>query len=166
VAEIIEHFGRCQVALLTDYRGLSVKEMTALRRELQEAGAECRVVKNTLLRRALESIGAPIAEEHLIGPTALVFAADDPGAPAKVIAAFAKRRGVPTMKGGMIEGRVVGPEDAASLATLPGRPQLLAMMAACYQSPVASMVQTLYTLLANFAGTLQAFAEKRASAAA
>lgn len=166
MAEIVEYLGRCQVALLTDYRGLSVKDMTALRRELQEAGAECHVVKNTLLRRALESVGAPIVEEQLVGPTALVFAADDAAAPAKVIAAFAKRHGVPTMKGGMIEGRAVGPEDAAALATLPGRQQLLAMMAACYQSPVASMAQTLYTLIANFAGTLQALADKRAAATA
>jgi large subunit ribosomal protein L10 len=159
--------GRCQVALLTDYRGLSVKDMTALRRQLHEAGADYRVVKNTLLRRALESLGAPAVDEQLIGPTAVVFAEQDPAAPAKVIAAFARQRGgVPSIKGGMMEGRSFSARDAADLATLPGREQLLAMLAACYQSPVAKLAQTLYTLLADFAGTLQAVADKRAAAAA
>lgn len=166
VAQVIELLGRCQVALLTDYRGLTVQEMTALRRQLREAGAEYRVVKNTMLRRALESMGMPLDEEYLAGPTAVVFAAEDPTAPAKVISTFARRRGAPTMKGGMIEGRVFGAEDAAAFADLPSRQQLLATVVACYQSPVGGLVQTLYTLVANFAGTLQALAEKRASAAA
>jgi len=166
VAQVVELLGRCQVALLTDYRGLTVQEMTALRRQLREAGAEYHVVKNTMLRRALESMGMPLVEEHFVGPTAVVFAAEDPAGPAKVIATFAKRRGIPTVKGGMIEGRIFGAEDTAALATLPSRQQLLAMVAACYQSRAASLVRTLYTLVANFAGTLQALSEKRASAAA
>jgi len=166
VAQIMELLGRHQVALVTDYRGLSVQEMTALRRQLRDAGAEYHVVKNTMLRRALESMGMSVDEEYLVGPIALALAEEDPTGPAKAISTFAKQRGIPTVKCGMVKGRVFGAEDAAAFADLPGRQQLLAMVAACYRSPAANLVQTLYTLVANLAGTLQALAAKRASAAA
>ena len=91
VAEIKENLSRSQGAVLADYRGLNVKQVTELRRQLREAGVEYKVVKNTLTIIAAKELGLDDLSQYLVGPTAIAFGYEDPVAPAKVLSDFAKR---------------------------------------------------------------------------
>jgi len=149
---------------MTDYRGLTVAKLTQLRRQLQEAGADYQVVKNTLLRRALAARGAPDLGPQLEGPTAVAFAGPDLVAPAKVLAAFAKEHKSPTIKGGLVEGRAVDAAGIKELATMPPREVLLSLLLQCWQSPLSSLVGVTQGVVRDFVMTLQAVADARAQA--
>ncbi|HBN95155.1 MAG TPA: 50S ribosomal protein L10, partial [Firmicutes bacterium] len=116
VEEIQERLSRMQGAVLTDYRGLNAGEMTALRKELREAGVEYKVFKNTLTILAAQEANLDGLAPLLTGPTAFAFGYDDPVAPAKIISEFAKKNKALEIKGGVVEGQIVGPEGVANLA--------------------------------------------------
>ncbi|MDR7611968.1 MAG: 50S ribosomal protein L10 [Armatimonadota bacterium] len=126
-------------AILTDYRGLNTAEITALRGRLREAGADLKVVKNTLFQRAAQSLGIPDLAPFLQGPTAVVFAGDDPVAPARVLVDFIRQMRKLEIKGGLVEGRILTAEGVRRLADLPSRSQLLAMAAGALRAPLAGL---------------------------
>ena len=166
VAELTEWLKNSQAALLTDYRGLKVKQMTDLRARIRAAGASYLVVKNTLLVRALDAIGAGEIAPLIKGPLAVVFAPGETTEIVRAIAAFRKEHGLPLLRGGLLAGKALTAEQADSLATIPPRERLLAMAVGVIQSPLAGLVTTLQAAAAGFIGTLQAIAEKRADSAA
>jgi large subunit ribosomal protein L10 len=137
--------------LLTHYRGLSVTELAELRAALREAGADYRVAKNTLTRRAANDLGLDGFEELLVGPTALVFCHEDPVAPAKALKAFAKDHPDLVIRGGYLDGEVLDETAAIKLADLASKEELL-----------AQLVGLMYGALANTARLLQAPIEKQA----
>jgi large subunit ribosomal protein L10 len=137
--------------LLTHYRGLTVTELAELRARLREAGAEYRVAKNTLTRRAASDLGLDGLEELLVGPTALVFCEEDPVAPAKALKAFAKDHPDLVIRGGYLDGEVLDEVAAIKLADLASKEELL-----------AQLVGLMYGALANTARLLQAPLEKQA----
>lgn len=163
VADLAEALRNASSALLTDYRGLTVAQISELRRRLREANAEYHVVKNTLFMRALKEVGYDIG--LLEGPTAVAFAHNDPVAPAKVLLEFMRENKVPVPKGGIVEGKVVSAEQVEALSKIPPREVLLAQAVAGIQAPITGLVSCLQGVISNFVLTLQAVADKKAQSA-
>ncbi len=152
------------VALLTDYRGLTVAQMRDLRSRLRAQDVEYRVVKNTLARRAAVEAGRPELQELLRGPVAIAFGSGEPGAPARVLGEFARQARVRLeIVGGLLEGRVLGPEQARQTADLPSREAALAGFLAALQAPLARLAATLEAPLTQLIGALDAYREKLAA---
>ena len=107
VEEVFEKFNNATSVVVVDYRGLTVDEVTELRKELREAGVEMRVIKNTFLRRAADKAGYEGLDETFTGPTAVAFGSEDATAPARIFSKFAEDHEALTIKGGMIDGEVV-----------------------------------------------------------
>jgi large subunit ribosomal protein L10 len=150
VAELTAKLKESYGAIVTDYRGLPVKAMSDLRRQLRAAGAECKVVKNTLMRRAAEEVGIAEMSEILNGPTAVVFTGEDPAPPTTAI----------------IGGKLYAAERVQELATLPSRDIMLARAIGAIQGPVAALAMTLQGIVGQLPATLQALAHKRESTGA
>ena len=149
------------VVYLTDFTGLTVEAIGALRRQLREAGAEYRVVKNTLTLRALEGTDIPDLTEHLQGPTALVFGGTDPVAPAKVVREFAKGNDErPVVKVGIVERRVVTQEEVTRLADLPPMDHLLASIAGGLTAGVGGIAGVLNSLIRDIAYMVEEVAKQ------
>lgn len=139
VQEISEKFQESQTAVVVDYRGLSVSEVTALRKELRDAGVEYKVYKNTLTRRAVADTDLQGLTETLTGPTAVAFSKDDVVAPAKILSNFAKDHEMLEIKGGVIEGNVATLDQIKELATLPDHNGLVSMLLSVLQAPIRNL---------------------------
>ncbi len=151
-------------ALLTDYRGLTVKAMEELRGALRARGASYLVVKNTMLSRAAARVNYGELQEWLEGPTAAVFLGEDIVGPAKALLDFVKANAnLPAVKGGLVEGHKMSAAQVRELAALPPREILLAILIGQLQSPLSSLAATLQAPLASLVGTLQALEQKKAS---
>ncbi|NPV26982.1 MAG: 50S ribosomal protein L10 [Firmicutes bacterium] len=160
VTEIREKLQRSKSAVLTDYRGLNVKEVTKLRNQLREAGIEYRVVKNTLATIAVKDIGLDELEVYLKGPTAIAFS-DDPVAPAKILSEFAKTNKNFAIKGGVLEGKVIDLEGVKALADLPSREVLLAKVVGAMQAPITAWVNVLQGPIRKFVYALDAVRKQK-----
>ena len=136
VQEIAEKFQAAASVVVVDYRGLTVAQVTELRKQLREAGVEFKVYKNTLTRRATEIAGVEAINEFLTGPNAVAFSNEDVVAPAKIINEFAKKNEALEIKAGIIEGTVASEADVKALAELPSREGLLSMLLSVLQAPV------------------------------
>lgn len=168
IAELTELLEKVQGTIVTDYRGLTVQQITDLRRRLRKAGARYQVAKNTLFRIALDRQHLPDLGEMLEGPSAIVFAEGDPVEATKVLIAFVKelRRDLPAVKGGLLGTRIMTQADVSELATLPPREQIYANLVGTLQAPVAEVVSLLSAVLQNLVGTLEAYHEKQAGSPA
>jgi len=136
VNAITEKFEKSSSVVIVDYRGLTVDQVTELRKQLREAGVEMKVLKNTMLRFAAKDAGLEGLDEVFTGPTAVAFSEEDVVAPAKIIANFAKEAEVLEIKGGVINGEVTDVETINKIATLPSREGLLSMLLSVLQAPV------------------------------
>jgi large subunit ribosomal protein L10 len=125
--------------VIVDYRGLTVEEVTNLRKQLRDAGVEMKVIKNSILSRAAKKVGLDGLDEVFTGPTAVAFSNDDVVAPAKIIDEFAKDAKALEIKGGVIEGKVSSVEQITALAKLPNREGLLSMLLSVLQAPVRNV---------------------------
>lgn len=161
VAEVRERLAGSAATLLTHYRGLTVKELKQLRRELSQSNAELRVVKNTLAKRAAADAGIEGLDDLLEGPTSLVFCGDDPVGPAKALKRFAKDHPNLVIRGGYLDGAVMGPEEATRLADLASREELLAKLAGLMQGALSGFARLLQAPLAHQARLLQALIDDR-----
>ena len=129
VKRLAEDLKDTKIILLTDYRGITVEDVTKLRSELRENNAEYRVIKNNIVRRALDLNGESGLDDLLVGPTAVITSKEDYLAPAKAIYNFTKGHDFYKIKGGIIEGKVMTAEEIITLAKLPSRQELLAKLA-------------------------------------
>jgi large subunit ribosomal protein L10 len=150
INEIATKLRESQTTVVADYRGLTVAQVTELRKQLREAGVEFKVYKNTLTRLATAKENLTELDQYLTGPNAIAFSANDVIAPAKVLAEFAKKNEKLEIKGGVIEGKVVGADQIKALAALPSREGLLSMLLSVLQAPVR-----------NFALAVKAVAEQK-----
>lgn len=125
--------------VVVDYRGLTVEQVTELRKQLREANVEIKVIKNGILRRAAEAAGLEGLGDVFVGPTAVAFSNEDVVAPAKIINDFAKTADKLEIKGGIIEGNVSSVEEIVALAKLPSREGLLSMLLSVLQAPVRNV---------------------------
>ncbi len=160
VAEVKDDLTGAAATLLTHYRGLSVKELAELRIKLRETNAELRVVKNTLARRAAADAGIDGFEELLVGPTGLVFCAEDPVGPAKALKAFAKDHPDLVIRGGYLDGEVLDEAAATKLADLASRDELLATLVGLMYGALANTARLLQAPLAQQARLFQALIDE------
>lgn len=164
IDKIKQKLSESGAVILSDYRGLTVKEMQALRTKLREAGGDVKVYKNTLTELALRELEMPAMGEMLQGPTLFTFTGDDPVAPAKAIMDFAKDHKQLEVKGAFIEQRVVGADQVKVLASLPPRDVLIGQLMGLLQSPIANLMRVMNGPAAAFARALQAVADQKQAA--
>ena len=129
VKELADKLKEAKMVLLTDYRGINVADVTKLRAVLRPTAVEYKVIKNNIIRRALEVNGESGLNELLEGPTAIVYGTGDYLEPAKIIYNFSKDNDFYKIKGGIIDGKVMTAEEIITLAKLPSRQELLGMLA-------------------------------------
>ncbi len=139
VQEIADKFKSAASVVVVDYRGLSVAQVTELRKQLREAGVEFKVYKNTLVRRATVEAGHEELNEILTGPNAIAFSNEDVVAPARIINDFAKANEQLEIKAGLIEGAYASVEEVKALAELPSREGLLSMLLSVLQAPMRNL---------------------------
>jgi large subunit ribosomal protein L10 len=139
VAGITEQFNNAESAVVVNYRGLTVDEVTALRKELREAGVKMEVIKNTYLRRAADAAGYEGLDEVFSGPTAIAFGSEDVTAPARIMKKFAKQYDALEIKGGFIQGKLASLEQIDELAGLPDKEGMLSMLLSVLQAPVRNV---------------------------
>lgn len=147
---ITEQFKNSVSTIIVDYRGLTVAQVTELRKQLREAGIEFKVYKNTLVRRAAEAAGVEGLEEFLTGPNAIAFSNEEVVAPAKIIAEFAKTNEKLEIKAGIIEGKVTTDAEVKAIASLPSKEGLISMVLSVLQAPMR-----------NFAYAVKAVSEQQ-----
>ena len=156
VADVNAAAGNALAAVLADHRGVSVAEMTDLRRRARESGVYLRVVRNTLLRRAVEGTGFECLTEVASGPTMLAFSQDDPGSAARLLKDAAKDIDELDVKALSIGGQLLGPEAIDRVASLPTREQALAILMSVMQAPAAKLLRTLMDVPGKLTRTLAA----------
>ncbi|MBV7508798.1 50S ribosomal protein L10 [Bacillus sp. sid0103] len=139
VSEISDKLKNSVSTVVVDYRGLSVAEVTELRKQLREAGVEFKVYKNSMTRRAAEATGLAELNAALTGPNAIAFSTEDVVAPAKILNDFAKKHEALELKAGVIEGNVASADEIKALADLPSREGLLSMLLSVLQAPIRNL---------------------------
>jgi large subunit ribosomal protein L10 len=161
LAEIKDRMERASVVMSADYRGLTVAQLTDLRRALRPANVELNIVKNTLAAMAAKEAGRPEMGELLNGPTALAIGFGDPVAPVKALTEHLRARRMQiTIHGGWLEGKVLNRAEVESLATLPSKEQLIADVVGKLQSPLYNLAGLLQASMRNFAGLIDARANQ------
>lgn len=167
VATVDEIAGRLTAApavFVTEYRGMSVGGLAALRGSLRQVGAEHKVYKNTLTRLAIRKVGLDMLEEFLVGPTSLTFAGTDTVGAARALHSTARTNPRLVLKGGSFGTNVLSVDDIKSLAELPSRDELLAMFAGALQAPLVKTAGLLQALPRNLAYGISALIESKAAA--
>ena len=157
VGQVGERFQESGAAFVVDYQGCSCSALTGLRNELRPTGSKFAVVKNTLVKRAISGTDVDELSKVLEGPTAVVWAGEDPVAPAKVLAKFAKDQESFSIKAGIVEGKVVDAAQVAQLATMPSREELYAKLLALMNAPATQLVQMLNAPASSLARLLGAW---------
>jgi large subunit ribosomal protein L10 len=157
IESLQELFSRCNIAVLTDYRGQSANEMTELRRKLREAGVEYKVVKNTLARFAAQGSGREELLSFFEGPVAIAFGYGDVTEPAKALVTYIdENKAVMAIKGGFMPDRLLTKEEVITLSALPSKEVLLAMVVGGVQSPISALVGQLASPMTGLIAGLQA----------
>jgi large subunit ribosomal protein L10 len=160
VAELTEHFRSSGATVLTEYRGLTVKQLTDLRRSLGK-DTTYEVAKNTLAKRAAADAGLRLDDALFTGPTALAFVAGDPVEAAKGLRAFARANPVLVIKGGVFEGRAITADEVNKIADLESREVLLAKVAGAIKANLSKAAATFQAPLTQTARLVAALQEKR-----
>ena len=164
IQEIANHLNGAQAAILIDYRGLTVEQDTALRKELRANNIVYKVYKNTMINFAIKDTEFEGLSAHLEGPTAIAISKDDATAPARIINKFAKTAPALELKAGVVEGNYYGTEDIVAIANIPGREELLGRLFGSMQSPIANLARVLNQIAENGGGAACAKEETPAEA--
>ena len=164
VAEVSDVAGSALSAIAAEYRGLTVDQMTALRREARDNGVYLRVVKNSLARRAVENTEFACMQEGMTGPLILAFSQTDPGAAARVIKDFAKEHKLLDVKLVSIGGKMLAPSDIDVLATMPTYDQAISMLMAVMKAPVEKLARTMKEVPGKLVRTVAAIKDAKEAA--
>ncbi len=143
VKTLAERMKSAKVIILTDYRGINVEDVTKLRADLRNVNAEYKVIKNNIIKRALDMNGESGLDDLLVGPTAILMGDEDYLEPSKVIYNFTKNNDFYKIKGGIIDGKVMTAEEIIALAKLPSKQELLAKLAGCLLANISKLAVAL-----------------------
>ncbi len=163
VAEVSAQVANAQAIIIAEYRGMGVGDMTALRRKARESGVYLRVLKNTLVRRAVADTPFAGLSDQMVGPLAYGISSD-PVAVAKVLHDFTKGNDKLVVKAGAMANFVMSQKDVAALATMPSREQLLSMLLGTMQAPITQFVRTLNEVPTKFVRGLAAVRDQKQAA--
>lgn len=162
VDELHAALSESSAGIVTHYRGLSVLEMSDLRRRLKSFDISLRVVKNSLIRRAAEGTDFKVVDPLFTGPVAIAYGSDPVGM-AKAISEFSSKHEAFEVKGGVLDGKLIDASDIDALASLPSRDVLLAKMLGSMQSPISGFVRTLNEIPSSFVRVLAAVRDQKES---
>ena len=143
VKALAERMKSAKVIILTDYRGINVADVTKLRADLRHTNSEYKVIKNNIIKRALDMNGESALDDLLTGPTAVLMGDEDYLEPSKVLYNFAKDNDFYKIKGGIIDGKVMTAEEIITLAKLPSKQELLAKLAGCLLANISKLAVAL-----------------------
>lgn len=143
VKALAERMKSAKVIILTDYRGINVADVTKLRADLRNTNSEYKVIKNNIIKRALDMNGESALDDLLTGPTAVLMGDEDYLEPSKVLYNFAKDNDFYKIKGGIIDGKVMTPEEIITLAKLPSKQELIAKLAGCLLANISKLAVAL-----------------------
>ncbi len=164
IAEVAQLLSDRENLFVSDYRGLTVEQLTELRGKLRESGATFKVVKNTLGGIAADRSGRENARELLTGPTAVTFCGEDLVAAAKALADFARANPQLEVRGGLLNASLIDAADVKALASLPSRDVLVAQVVGTIAAPLTGLVTVLQGTISGFVRALNQVAEQRAAA--
>jgi large subunit ribosomal protein L10 len=164
VAEVKERIASSDATILAEYRGMSVKQLHELRKQLRQVGGELKVYKNTLVRLAAREAGVEGADDLLTGPTAIAFVKGDIAAAAKTLRDAAKVIAPLTLKGGILDSKILSLADVEALADLPSRDVLLSQIAGVFEAPISQFASLLEAVPRSFAYGVQALIDKQDAA--
>jgi large subunit ribosomal protein L10 len=164
IAEVTEVIGRARGMFFTDFTGLTVAQATELRREFRKSGIDYKVVKNTLIRKALESVsGYDRVYEKLVGPTGVAFAFDDPVAPAKIIQKFREKHERLSLKACVLEKEVYDGTRLNELAKLPTRIEMMGSIVGSIQAPLAGVPTVIAAVMRDLVSVVGEIEKKKAA---
>lgn len=164
VADVTEIVARSSAMYFTDFSGLTVGEATELRRELRKSGVEYKVVKNTLIKKALEQVtGYDKVYDKLVGPTGIAFAFDDAVVPAKVIDKFTTKHKKLSLKVAVLDKQVYDGAKLKELASIPSKKELMASILGSVQAPIAGVPTVINAVLRDIVSVVEAIEKKKAA---
>ena len=158
-----KQFEQAKVAVITDYRGLSVEEITELRRALQKENADYTVTKNTLCKIASKGTNFEVVESLLEGPKAIAFGFGDEVSAAKVVAKFIKENKKGEITGAVLDGKLLSAKEAEQLAKMPSKEELYAKILGSINSPVSGIVYSVNGVMSALVRAIDAVAKQKAS---
>lgn len=160
---IKEKMGKAQVAIVTEYKGMTVEEIQYLRRELQKVGGDYMVTKNTLAKLAIKGTQFEVLAETFKGPIAVAFGFEDPAQPAKVLAKFIKEKKKGVIVAAGLGGQLLSAEEAKALADIPSKEELYAKMLGCVNSPATGIAGAVNAVMSSLVRAIDAVAKQKAA---
>lgn len=163
IDEIKAKIEKAQVAVITEYKGLSVEEITKLRRAIQKDGGDYMVTKNTLTKIAVKGTQYEVLTEMMTGPIALAFGFEDPVSPAKAVSNFIKESKKGEILGAVLDGKLLSADEAKALAALPSKEELFAKMLGSINSPASGIANSLNAVLSQLTRAMAAVRDQKAA---
>jgi large subunit ribosomal protein L10 len=164
IQEISDRFNKASAVILSEYGGLNGETLRQLRVNVRKANGEFKVMKNTLVQKAIENSAYKPIQSYFEGPIGVVFGYGDPIGSIKAAKEFSEKQKTFKLKGGMMEGRILDVKGIQAVASLPGRPVMIAQLLSRMQSPLSGLVGTLNGVLSKFVYALNAVKEKKEAA--